>query len=113
MSKQDMDAINSGDESDHDLISTEMLEDIRDGSHTHQNVNRRVAGYKIRDSIRLGQSEWKGALKATQSMGKGLHKVFITVVKEICQELTPLGESVSEVSYFIPEPKKFAEVIFF
>ena len=25
MSKQDMDAINSGDESDHDLISTEML----------------------------------------------------------------------------------------
>ena len=32
MSKQDMDAINSGDESDHDLISTEMLEDICDGS---------------------------------------------------------------------------------
>ena len=28
MSKQDMDAMNSGDESDHDLISTEMLEDI-------------------------------------------------------------------------------------
>ena len=41
MSKQDMDAINSGDESDNDLISTEMLEDIRDGSHTHPNVNRR------------------------------------------------------------------------
>ena len=31
MSEQDLDAINSGDESDHDLISTEMLEDIRDG----------------------------------------------------------------------------------
>ena len=27
-----MGAMNSGDESDHDLISTEMLEDIRDGS---------------------------------------------------------------------------------
>ena len=41
MSKQDMDAINSGDESDHDLISTQMLEDICDGSQTHTNVNRR------------------------------------------------------------------------
>ena len=41
MSEQDMDAINSGDESDHDLISTEMLEDIRDGSQTHTNSNRR------------------------------------------------------------------------
>ena len=40
MSKQDMDAINSGDESDHDLISTEMLEDIRDRSQTHRNVNK-------------------------------------------------------------------------
>ena len=26
------------------------------------------------------------------------------------QELKPLGESVSEVSYFIPEPRNFAEV---
>ena len=29
-----MDAMNSGDESDHYLIPTEMLEDIRDGSQT-------------------------------------------------------------------------------
>ena len=43
-------------------------------------------------------------------MGKGLHKVFITVVKEISQELTPLGEFGSEVSHFIPEPRNFAEV---
>ena len=41
ISEQDMENINSGGESDHDLISTEMLEDIRDGSHTHPNVNRR------------------------------------------------------------------------
>ena len=41
MSEQDMDAINYGDESDHDLISTEMLEDIRDGSQTHPTVNIR------------------------------------------------------------------------
>ena len=43
-------------------------------------------------------------------MGKGLHKVFSTVVKEILQELIPLGESGSEVSHFIPEPRNFAEV---
>ena len=43
-------------------------------------------------------------------MGKGLHKVFSKVVKEISQELTPLGESGSEVSHFITEPKNFAEV---
>ena len=43
-------------------------------------------------------------------MGKGLYKVFSTVVKEILQELTPLGESGSEVSHFIPEPRNFAEV---
>ena len=41
MSKQDMDAMNSGDESDHDLISTEMLENIHGGNQTHPNVNRR------------------------------------------------------------------------
>ena len=102
MSKQEMDAINSGDESDHDLISTDILEDILDGSQTHTNVNRREAGYKIRDCIRQRQSEWKVALKATQSMGKSLHKVFSTVVKEISQELTPLVESGSEDSHFIP-----------
>ena len=43
-------------------------------------------------------------------MGKGLHKGFSTVVKDISQELTPLGESGSEVSHFIPEPRNFAEV---
>ena len=43
-------------------------------------------------------------------MGKGLHKIFSTVVKEISQELTPLGESGSEVSHFIPEPRNFDEV---
>ena len=59
MVEQDMDAINYGDESDHDLISTEMLEDIRDGIQTHPNVNRRKARYKIRDCIRQRQSECK------------------------------------------------------
>ena len=52
MSKKDIENINSGDDSDNDLISTEMLEDIRDGSHTHLNVNRREARYKILDCVR-------------------------------------------------------------
>ena len=43
-------------------------------------------------------------------MGKGLHRVFSTIVKDISQELTNLGESGSEVSHFIPEPRNFAEV---
>ena len=64
MSEQDMDAMNSGDESDHDLISMDMLEDISDGSQTHPNVNIIEARYKIRKRIRQRQSEWKGALKA-------------------------------------------------
>ena len=73
MSKQDMENLDSSDESDHDLISTDMLNDIRDGSQTHMNVNRREARYKICDRVRQRQSEWKGALKYLQSMGKGLH----------------------------------------
>ena len=102
MSEQYMENINSGDESDHDLISTEMLQDIRDRSQTHPNVNKRESRYKIRDRIRRRQSEWKEALKATWRTGKGLHKVFKTVVKEVLQELATLGKSGSEVSYFIP-----------
>ena len=43
-------------------------------------------------------------------MGKGLHKLFSTIVKEILQELTNFGESGSEVSHFIPEPRNFDEV---
>ena len=91
LSEDYMDAMDSGDESDHYLISTKMLEDISDGSHTHQGVNRREARYKISDRISQIQLEWKGALKATQNKGKCLQKVFKTVVKDISQEFTPLG----------------------
>ena len=51
-SKEDTDAMNSGDESNHDLIYTEMLKDICDGSRTHLYVNRREARYKISDLIK-------------------------------------------------------------
>ena len=56
MSEQDMDAINYVDESYHDLISKEMLEDIRDRIQTHPKVNIREARYIIRDLIRQRQS---------------------------------------------------------
>ena len=46
-----MDAMDSGYESDHELISTEMLEKIHDGNHSHLKVNQREARYKIRDYI--------------------------------------------------------------
>ena len=35
--------------------------------------------------------------------------MFKTVAKDIEQDLPPLGESGSEVSHFIPEPRNFAE----
>ena len=43
-------------------------------------------------------------------MGKISHKIFKTVVKDISQEQSPLVEYSSEVSHFIPEPRKFSEV---
>ena len=72
-----------------------MLEDIRDGSQSHPDVNRRDTRYKIRNRIKQRQSEWKGALKSTRNMGKGSHKVLKTMVKNISQYLPPLGESSS------------------
>ena len=41
-----MDAMDYGDESDHDPLYAEMLEDIRDGGQSHPNLNRREACYK-------------------------------------------------------------------
>ena len=110
LSEEEIDAMDYVNEFDYEPMSTEMLEDICDGSQTNLNVNRRESHYKIRDRIKQKQSEWKGALKATLNVGKCLHKVFKTVVKDIPQDLQPLGESDSEYSYFIPESRNFAEV---
>ena len=41
LNKEEIYAMDSGNESDNDIISTKMLEDIRDGSHSHPNVDRR------------------------------------------------------------------------
>ena len=83
--------MDSGDESDDEHMFTEMLEDIHDVSQSHLGVNRRDAHYKIHDRIKQRQPEWKGALKSTQSMGKGSHKVFKTVLKDIFAIFTTFG----------------------
>ena len=80
-SEEEMDAMYSSDESDDDPISMDMLEEIWDKSWSHPNVNRREKHYKICDRIKQRQYKWKGMLKVTKNMGKGLHKVFKTVVK--------------------------------
>ena len=82
-----MDAMDYGNESDYDPMSTDMLEDICEGSQSHPNVNSREAHYKKRDCIKQRQMEWKGALKATRKVVKCLHKVFKTLEKEISLEL--------------------------
>ena len=97
MNEQDMENLDSNEKFNHDLISMEMLEDICDGSKTHPTVNKREARYEIRERVSRKESQWKGALKAKRNMGKGLHKVFSTIVKEISQELATLVESGSEV----------------
>ena len=46
--------------------------------------------------------EWKGELLSMWNISKGLQKVFKVVGNDILQLLPILGESGSEVSYFIP-----------
>ena len=70
MSEQDMENLDSSDESDHDLISTEMLEYIREVSQTHPNVNKREARYKISDGVRQMQLEIEKIVKSYTKHGK-------------------------------------------
>ena len=57
LSKEEMDEMDSGDESDNEPMSTGMLEDIRDSSQSHPNINRREVQYKICDLVKQRQSE--------------------------------------------------------
>ena len=56
ISEEEMDAIDSGDKSDDETMSMEMLEDIHDGSKSHPDVNNIEACYKICDSINKRKS---------------------------------------------------------
>ena len=91
LSEEEMDEMDSGNDSDDEPMSTETLEEICGGSKSHPNVNRRESRYKIHDRIKKRQPEWKVGLKSTRNMGKVLHKVFKTAVKEILQDLPSLG----------------------
>ena len=62
LSEKEMDTMSSGDGYDDEPISMDMLEDICDGSQYHRIINRREALYKIRDSFKRKQAEWKGEL---------------------------------------------------
>ena len=99
--EEEIDATLSGNESDVETMSTEMLEDICDVSQSHPSVNMREACYKIRNCIKRSQVEWKLALLSMQNMVKGSHKVFKAVVTDISQILPILVESGSKSYYFI------------
>ena len=50
--KEEMDVMDSGNESDDEPMCTEMLEDISDEIQSHPDFNMREARYKIRDCIK-------------------------------------------------------------
>ena len=80
LSEEEMDSMDSCDESDHYLIPTEMLENICDGSQSHTRVNRIEACYKIRDRIRQKQLEWKGELKSTKKTWVNVYTSYLRVL---------------------------------
>ena len=51
-----MGVMDSGDDSDDEPMSTEMLEDIRDSIKSHPSVNRIEARYKMCDIIKQRQT---------------------------------------------------------
>ena len=53
-----MENLDYNEKSDHDLISTDMLEDIHDGSQTHPNVNK--GKHVIKYVIVLGKRNCNG-----------------------------------------------------
>ena len=57
--------MSSGDGYDVEPMSTEMLEDMCDGSQSRLRINSIEARYKIRDCIKRVQEEWKGDLLST------------------------------------------------
>ena len=78
-----MENIDETEKFDDDLISTETLHDICDGNQTQPNIDKMEARLNIRDRIKQKKSQWKGSLRAMHKMGKGLHRVFSTIVSEI------------------------------
>ena len=59
LSLEESNALDSYDESDDEPMSTDMLEDIRNGSQYYLNINRRESHYKVRYRIKQIQSKCK------------------------------------------------------
>ena len=72
-------------------ISTNALEDIRDGIQLHPDINARDARLKICDHIKKTQSKLKGEELSSNSMGKGLQKIFKAVFNWLKNSLLTLG----------------------
>ena len=73
----------SSNASDVASMFADMLEYISDGSQYNLSINRSEERYNIRDCIKQGQAECKGALLSAQNMDKVLYKLFKAVVKDI------------------------------
>ena len=81
-----MENMNSGDESDHDIISTDMLEDIRDGSQTHPNVNKREAHYKYVIVLGIGSGmKWETSEPDYPKDVNSCEISFTTVLDTLCK----------------------------
>ena len=74
-------------------MSTDMLENICDGSQYCPSINRRAARYRIRDSLIKVKQNGKECYLSMRSMSKGLHKAFKAFINEISQSLPIWGES--------------------
>ena len=57
ISEEEMDTMDSENESEDEPMPKEMLEDIFDSSQYHPSVNRRIAHYKIFGRIKQGLPE--------------------------------------------------------
>ena len=71
-----MDSLFSGEESDDEFMSMEMLEDICDGSQYFPSVNSIEAISNIHDRIKQIQVECKGELLSMRNMVKVYTKCF-------------------------------------
>ena len=80
ISIEEMYEMDSGNESDDEPMSTEMLEDILDRSKSHLSVNRIDAYNKWSDCIKQRLTEDNRKILYMKNMGKVLHKVFKAVI---------------------------------
>ena len=85
-----IDESSTDNESDHGSKSANSLKYIWYGNQIHIELSTRDPRLKICDRIKQTQNEWKGAELSENSMDKGLHKVFKSVVSQLNNVLPTL-----------------------